>query len=221
MYFNVKISWVFLLFLVGLLYAPQKAMSQDLMKKSRKVFDLAQQGYEEEEPKYLVKAIDILLEHPEIKKMNGDIPRETDAKSYFDVESLYADANKLTPFDANSRLKKRLKRLEERIERYRLLAMGSSDSDSKVENDNYFIVPEDEKSLIKHYGQTDVNVSIRKGSGLKLSIYDDQNHLLVKNHSTKEEKTVSFNTGQAKFIKIIIRNLATDPIDTHLIIETK
>lgn len=221
MYFNVKINWVFLLFLGGLLCTPQKAMSQDLVKKSMEVFDLAQQGYEKEEPKYLIRAIDILLEHPDIKKMNGDIPREAGTKSYFDVESLYADAHKLTPFDANKGLKKRLKKLGVRMERYRLQAMGSTDGDSKVENDNYFIVPEDEKSLIKHYGHTDVNVSIRKGSGLKLSIYDDQDHLLVKNHSAKEEKTVSFNTGQAKFIKIIIRNLATDPIDTHLIIETK
>ena len=221
MYFNVKISYVFLFLLGGLLCMPQKAMAQDLVKKSMRVFDLAQQGYNEEEPKYLMKAIDILLDHPDIKKMNGELPKETGAKSYFDVESLYADANKLTPFDANKVLKKRLKKLGERVERHRLQAMGSSDEDSKVENDNYFIIPEDEKSLIKHYGQTDVNVSIRKGSGLKLSIYDDQDHLLVKNHSAKEEKTVSFNTGQAKFIKIIIRNLATDPIDTHLIIETK
>ncbi|MCB9263442.1 MAG: hypothetical protein H6558_00300 [Lewinellaceae bacterium] len=209
---------VFLLVVGGVL-AFSDVRGQNLAGKSKRIFDLAHEGYLREDPVLLLDAIDLLLKYPGIRKFDGDSEKPPSAKSYFDPKTLFEDADQLTPFDAKKKLKKRLKSTRKKVARFDYETMGTGSSYSRVENDNYFIPPNKEWSSKRDYGQDNIYISIREGGGLKLAIYDGLGNLLRKDYSESEEKKIFLILKKKEPIEIVIENLSAEAIDAHLMVE--
>ncbi len=221
--------------LIGLLWntglSAQHEVSKPLMEKIKKVFAYGQEGYKNLDAKPLLKAAKILIKHPEIQQfsetgaVDGDMLEEEDGgdyKSFFNPEILIADAKGMVPVDAKI-LKWRIRQLEKKLPNYKEMSLKMKENGGDIQVKNYIIYSKNSKTISTSFKSNQkIILSVRVGNDLRLSVFDKKTKQRVgKSQFIGDARMVSFTAEAAAEYQIKIENVASQPNDCLLMIETK
>ncbi len=193
----------------------------------QEVFDLAKAGYDNLDPKALIKAAKILIENPEIQyvkiisQSNEYEPSEAEAileqHNFFDPIELLGNAKKFAPFDAKI-LHQRIEQLEKKLPTYKEMSLNFNE----IKVNNYTVFANNSKKIVLKFNKNKkISLSLHIGNGLKLSVVDATLKKNVgKSQAIGPQLLLSFMTETDGNYHIIIENTTEKPNDCYLMIET-
>lgn len=220
-----------LLFFIQIGTNAQHNVPEPLMEKIDKIFELGQKGYKKLDAKPLLKAAEILIKNPEIQQFSDSTIIDSAAlnddeyinyQAFFNPELLLADAKRMAPVDAN-RLKRKIARLEKKLPNYREMSAQYKEKGGDIKVKNYVIYSKNSKTISTSFeGNQKIILSVRVGNDLRLSVFDKKTKKKVgKSQVIDDARMISFTAKQKVEYQIKIENVASQPNDCLLIIETK
>lgn len=232
----MKNQFCYVLLLMSLLsiqaFTPKHDIPAPLVKKITKVFDLGRAGYKNLDAKKLVAAAKILIKNPEIQQFVDSLAIDEGSlkdgeqnlsyQNFFNPEKLLLDAEKLAPVDAKI-LKWRIKKLKEDLPNYNEMSAQYKEKGGDIQVKNYVIYSKNSKTIFTSFkGNKKIILSVRVGNDLRLSVLDKKTKKKVgKSTVIGDARMISFTAKPKGEYQIKIKNVANQPNDCLLMIETK
>ena len=219
------------LILISLFSQPllaQNPIPPATVKNIEKVFSFAKRGYDERNAWNLVKAANILINHPEIQdlsknKVEKDSLGENELyKDFFNPQLMLIDADKIAPIDAKT-LHFAIKQSQKRIPDWVMMKAKLKEEGGIIQVKNYMIASKNSKTIKTDFDYNKkVTLSVRVGNDLRLSVFDTAKRKKVGNSKfIGDARMLSFITESDGEHQIKIENVSNQSNDCLLMIETR
>ena len=202
-----------------------------LITKVKKVFELAQKGYDDLDANSLITAARILINNPEIAQFkaiqvnDSSIPTQEEGlerHNFFDAATLLMDAEKIAPVDAWL-IRKRITYWNKQVKVVPMNTSKSIYNGGGIQVKNYLVYSKNSKTIDAEFEKNKkVTLSVRVGDQLRLKVFDSTNKKDVgKSQTIGDAQLVSFIPKSDGVYKITIENTASRPNDCYLMIEQR